>query len=690
MTRTDRFVSKPGKIPAALERLVRDGPFAAIMTDLHLRVIEVADVWGQETGRSRETMIGRGVASIFPADAVADLMRRSLAGERTCSTPVEVGAGGMHKLYRLESGPWLDDDRELGGLLIFGRDITTIVDSRAEIERSERRLKMALEIDRTLVWEKNLTTGEMYTAGSLIDILPELKTTADPLTVVHPDDRKRVETAWRRHVSEGAPFEIEFRHVGADGTEIWLRNVQKLVRGDDGKPQFILGVSKDISHRREAEAEIQRLAFRDTLTGLCNRTLFQQKFNEAVENAARVGGGVGLIIVDVDHFKDVNDTFGHDTGDALLREMADLLSRAFRNSDTVARLGGDEFAVVLPGVDTAQALLRPVEILFNLLRTPIDHGGATFTIGASIGAALLSDGEDGAQLLKNADIALYEAKYAGRNRVVRFEQSMRASVENRIEVLREVRAGIKANQFVLYYQPVIDMEEHGVAGFEALMRWNHPERGVLTPEHFAGAFEDQELSLKLGEIAFDRALSQMRSWMEQGLEFGRVAINVSPAQFRNRLAETVAAKLKHWGVPADKLTIEITENVYMGWSSNVVSNTIKELHASGVLIALDDFGTGYASLANLRQFPIDRLKIDRSFVQNPEDDAIVRAVIGLGSSMGMKVIAEGVEHYDQLLNLKQYGCDQVQGYHFSRPMPALEVPRFLRQFAVGVQVSKTA
>jgi EAL domain-containing protein (putative c-di-GMP-specific phosphodiesterase class I) len=213
------------------------------------------------------------------------------------------------------------------------------------------------------------------------------------------------------------------------------------------------------------------------------------------------------------------------------------------------------------------------------------------------------------------------------------------------------------------------------------MRWRHPEQGLLLPDHFMAAFEDQELSLRLGEIAFDRALVQMRAWMDQGLDFGRVAVNVSPAQFRSsRLAEAVLDKLRYWGVPPDKLTIEVTENVYMGWSSDVVGSTIRDLHDAGVMIALDDFGTGYASLANLRQFPIDRLKIDRSFVQNPEDEAIVRAVIGLGASMGMKVIAEGVERPDQLNNLTRYGCDQVQGYHFARPMPALEVPDFLHRF----------
>jgi EAL domain-containing protein (putative c-di-GMP-specific phosphodiesterase class I) len=259
---------------------------------------------------------------------------------------------------------------------------------------------------------------------------------------------------------------------------------------------------------------------------------------------------------------------------------------------------------------------------------------------------------------------------------------MRAEVERRVGQLREVRRAIAQGQFEMFYQPVVDLASDTVAGFEALMRWNHPERGVLPPAAFMAALDDDDLSLQLGEVAFEQALAQMRAWLDDGLEFGRVAINVSSSQFHTgRLALDIEAKLLRWNVSAEHLTIEVTENVYMGWGGDVVSQAVRRLHDAGVLIALDDFGTGYASLANLRQFPIDRLKIDKSFVQNSEDDAIVRAVIGLGASMGMKVVAEGVECADQLATLTSYGCDQVQGYHFAKPMPATEVAEFMRNFA---------
>lgn len=672
-----------------MARMILEGPFSAILMDRNLRVFEVARAWTQETNIPRETLLGRPIHQLIHDDASqAELFTRSLNGERTFGQPVRIDRPvGGHFWLRLESAPWYDEAGAVAGVMSFGRNVTTIVESRQALERSEHRLKMALDMDQTLVWEKNLKTGEVYMSGTLGQPLPGLESGKSVLELVHPDDQKMVRREWRRHVSRGAAYETEVRLPGVDGKEKWLHSVQTLVRDSDGRAESILGVVKDVTKRRTAEAEIERLAFRDTLTGLSNRAFFQRRFSDAVENAQRRHGTMGLIMLDVDHFKDVNDSFGHDAGDFLLQSIAALFDRAFRKTDLVARLGGDEFAIAMPDATDATALIRPVNTFLDLLKEPIEHRGKHFNIGVSIGAALLSPDEDAAQLLKNADIALYEAKYAGRGRVVLFQPAMRTVVETRTNLLREVREGILRNEFVLYYQPVVDIVDINnqcVTGFEALMRWVHPTKGVLTPAHFMAAFEDQDLSLRLGEVTLNAAFQQMRLWLDQGVTFGRVAVNVSSAQFRSgKLATTVQAKLQLWNIPPECLTIEVTENVYMGWSWDAVSETIRTLHNTGVQIALDDFGTGYASLANLRQFPIDRLKIDKSFIQNPDDNAIVRAVIGLGSSMGMKVIAEGVENIEQLDLLRQQGCDQVQGFHFSQAMPAGEVPEYLRLFGTG-------
>ena len=545
--------------------------------------------------------------------------------------------------------------------------------------QADQRLSIALRAERAIVHEFNLETGERYITATC----PELETWCRGVSLsdsVDYQDQPQVQTAFDNCAGEGEPFRIQYRLNRDDGAETWVEAVGERLDGPGGKR--VCMVIRDITDRRRQHERIETLAFRDSLTGLPNREAFQRALDETINSAEMTGEKFGLIMVDVDYFKDVNDTLGHDAGDALLKSLARMMMSAFRATDTVARLGGDEFAVILRNLHVEDDMTRPIQVLQNLLRTPVEYNGQSFSISASIGAALHADRDsEPTHVLKNADIALYKAKYDGRNRAVVFQPTMRSDVEQRVELLRDIRAAIGQGEFVLFYQPVIDVSAGTVASFEALMRWNHPEQGILPPAAFMEAFEDHDLSLQLGEVAFDTALKQMRRWMDEGLEFGRVAINVSSAQFRTgHLAEEIAAKLKQWDVPADRLTIEVTENVYMGWGSDVVGSTVRQLHDAGVMIALDDFGTGYASLANLRQFPIDRLKIDKSFVQNADDDAIVRAVINIGASLGMKVVAEGVEKLEQLDTLSRYGCDQVQGYHFARPMPAADVAGYLKDF----------
>jgi diguanylate cyclase (GGDEF)-like protein len=465
-----------------------------------------------------------------------------------------------------------------------------------------------------------------------------------------------------------------------------LQRMAELVTNDFRRRRAMI----ELARREQA---LERVAYVDTLTGLPNRALFQREFTEAVERAQRRDGKVGLIMLDLDHLKDVNDTLGYEAGDALLKSVADRLSQAYRKTDTVARLGGDEFAVIVPHINGYEDLARPTEKVMELLRHPLEHGGKSLSITASVGAAIFPDDDaDPAQLLKNADIALHQAKAQGRNRITLFEAGMRTAVEKRIEMLREVRAGLTRGEFVLHYQPLVAIGQNGaksrgqqrVVGFEGLMRWRHPMRGVLSPAVFMPAFEDQELGLMLGDAALDSALSCMRAWLDAGVDFGRVAVNVSAAQFRTgRLAETLFERLDQWKVPADKLAVEVTETVYMGWGAEVVADAVRALHKAGVQIALDDFGTGYASLSNLKQFPIDRLKIDRAFVQNEADRAIVKAVIALGAGLGMQTVAEGVEEPEQLEFLAECGCDQAQGFLFARPMAAEDVPAFLADFAAG-------
>lgn len=562
-----------------------------------------------------------------------------------------------------------------------------------ELRDQQALVSQAAALARVGSWDLNFATGtivwseEMYRILRMDPALPPLTPEEFAACMVEPADQAWLTDAMQNAQSESRAIQI----VVADGTRRWI-NLIGAVEHIDGVAVRMLGSVQDVTELHEGRVQIERLAYRDSLTGLPNRALFTKQFQLEIEQARIHGTKVGLILLDLDHFKDVNDTLGHDAGDVLLQSVAERMTRAYRRTDTVARLGGDEFAIILPDIRGPEDMTRPTEVLMALLRHPVEHGDKVFTISASVGGAVYpSDDDDAAQLLKSADIALYEAKAAGRNRMVTYKPAMRAIVDQRMEMLREVRLGLSRQEFVLYYQPVVNIAPEAVTGFEALMRWNHPTRGLLSPDAFMAAFEHQDLAAALCDVTLDGALSQMRAWIEQDLPFGRVAINVSAAQFRAPdLADLVERRLKHWGVPANRLTIEVTENVYMGWGSDVVGNTVRRLHDSGVLIALDDFGTGYASLANLKQFPIDRLKIDKSFVQNIDDQAIVKAVITLGASLGMKVVAEGVEGLDQLAFLERSGCDQVQGYHFARPMPGAEVPDFLRRFATSDGIARTA
>jgi diguanylate cyclase (GGDEF)-like protein/PAS domain S-box-containing protein len=664
----------------ALGAFVRETPFPTALLDTNLMLVAVSREWTAQA-IAPGLVLGADASGVLEPNDRAALLACAQEGVDFSRYLNVVAEDGSQRYWRAEFGACRREDGSVYAVMATARDVTGYAESVLRAERDEQRLRMALELDDLLVREYDLRTGEIFFSDTAPGLRKWCVFKDEPLEIVHPDDRQQcADVIAARKIGEARVF--EFRLNRDDGVETWIRAVGKVFVDQEGKPEKLVNLFKDITDRRRQTEAIETLAFKDPLTGLPNRALFQHRFNEAVSASETLGEMFGLIMIDVDHFKDINDTLGHDAGDVLLKRLAGMLQRAFRAGDTVARLGGDEFAVILRGLHSEADMMRPIQKLQELLQRPIEYAGRSFTATASIGAALHGDPEaDPAHMIKNADIALYHAKEEGRNRSIVFEPAMRTELERRVELLRDVRAAVAANEFTLFYQPVVDIRERRVVGFEALMRWLHPEQGVLTPGHFMAAFEDQALSLRLGDVAFEQSLRQMRDWLDQGVEFGRIAVNISAAQFRSgRLAEEVLERLDRWNVPCERLTIEVTENVYMGWGSDLVSGNISRLHAAGVMIALDDFGTGYASLANLRQFPIDRLKIDKSFVQNAEDEAIVKAVITLGSSMGMKVVAEGVEDADQLAALMRYGCDQIQGYHFGKPMPAGEVAGFLSGF----------
>jgi diguanylate cyclase (GGDEF)-like protein/PAS domain S-box-containing protein len=437
---------------------------------------------------------------------------------------------------------------------------------------------------------------------------------------------------------------------------------------------------EDITERRQAEAQIAHMSRHDALTDLPNRVLFREHMDQ---NLARVrrGESLAVLCLDLDYFKSINDTLGHAVGDAMLRAVADRLRDCVRETDTVARLGGDEFAVLQVGARQPADATGLAQRIVEALGKPFDLAGHQLVIGASVGIAVSpNDGDDPDQLMKNADLALYRAKEDGRNGFRFFEPEMDAKMRWRRSLEADLRKALTQGEFELFYQPVVNLRQNEITGLEALLRWRHPERGMVSPADFIPLAEEIGLIIPLGEWVLRKACAEAATWSSRVT----VAVNLSAVQFKNKnLVATVVSALAASRLPPGRLEVEITESVLMQ-DNETILDILHQLRDIGVRISMDDFGTGYSSLSYLRRFPFDKIKIDRSFVRDVamrgDSLSIVRAVTGLGSSLGMVTTAEGVETAEQLNVLRAEGCTEVQGYLFSPPRPASEIEKILREF----------
>jgi len=431
--------------------------------------------------------------------------------------------------------------------------------------------------------------------------------------------------------------------------------------------------------RQTLEQRLEHMAHHDALTDLPNRLRLRQATENELARVQR-GETIAVLCLDLDHFKSVNDTLGHPAGDCLLRTVAERLRQSVRETDIVARVGGDEFAVVQVAAEQPRGAIVLADRLIETLAKPFDLDGHQVVIGTSIGIALApSDGLDTDQLMKNADMALYRAKADGRGVSRFFEPEMDAKMQARRTLEIDLRKALVEDEFELYYQPLVNLQSDAVSGFEALLRWNHPTRGLVPPSEFIPVAEEMGLIVPLGEKILRQACTEAAGWPDDI----KVAVNLSPVQFKSKtLALAVISALASSGLPPHRLELEITESVLLQ-DSELTLTTLHQLRALGVRIAMDDFGTGYSSLSYLRSFPFDKIKIDQSFVRDmsgKEDSiAIVRAVAGLGKNLGMATTAEGVETQEQLRYLRQEGCTEVQGYLFSRPMPARNIRHLLER-----------
>lgn len=448
-------------------------------------------------------------------------------------------------------------------------------------------------------------------------------------------------------------------------------------------PAVVAGIV-DITDRKAAEARTRRQATHDALTGLPNRLLFGERLQQALTRMASKGGAVCLFLIDLDDFKSINDTLGHDAGDALLIEAARRLAAAISPDELVARLGGDEFVVLSTQRLTGFEALVKGEALIEVLRRPCEHAGQMIATRASLGIALAPEHDrDGVELMKDADLALYRAKANGRNMAIVYEPAMRAAMARRVAVCQGLAGALKQERILPYYQPQVAVDTGRIVGFEALARWRHSERGIIPAAAFQEGFQDAEIANGISDAIIAAAIGDLRSWLDAGLDVGHVCVNLAASVFRDpALPERLLGQLAAAGVPASHFGVEVTETVLLTRNADEAERTLKTLRAAGLRVALDDFGTGYASLTHLKRFPVDALKIDRGFVshvtENGGDAAIVRALIRLAADLRLDVIAEGVETAEQEAFLKEQGCRFAQGYRFAKPAPAGRVPWLLQ------------
>jgi diguanylate cyclase (GGDEF)-like protein len=634
---------------------------------------------------------------------------------KTIDHAIEVPNGRWY-LSAQPAGGWTDGRMLLlyaMGMLLFSALVSRLARQWAELRQhraglqalvAQRTAELAVreaDLDRALTiaqlgsWLVDARTQERYPSISACRMFGLPEDTVLPrealLALIHPDDRPRVIDGWAR-MQQADLSELEYRLL-LDGVERWFCERVESPEADitlnsSNVPTALFCTVQDITAQKEREALIWKQANFDSLTGLANRHLLHDRLEQAIVRGARAGSRTGLLFLDLDGFKWINDSLGHAEGDELLRQVAERLRGCCRQQDTVARLGGDEFTVVVEGLTHPSGMRYLSTKILEALRMPFELGGAKKVVTASIGLSVCpDDGTDVQTLLSHADLAMYQAKAKGKNQADFYAVGMQEHARARFELEMELRGAIETRQFVLQYQPIVEAVSGRLVGAEALMRWQHPLRGLVAPDAFIPLAEETGLIVPMGAWALEQSVQQCQQWTRLIPDGLVISVNVSGVQLKKAgLFDTVYNLLESAQLPAGHLQLEVTESLLME-ESHVVLESLHRIRGLGVTVALDDFGTGFSSLSYLRRFPFGHLKIDKSFIDGcphqAADARVVEGIILLAHSLGMLVVAEGVETEAQRAFLQTAGCDLLQGYLFSRPLSAAEFEVFAQRRAQG-------
>lgn len=573
----------------------------------------------------------------------------------------------------------------------FNRMLTVIEHEDAKLRESEEKFRLISASSKVGIFQLDNEGNCVYTNDELsriTGITQEEILRSNWLSAIHPDDALVIETKWKTMLSDQQPINISCRLIN-DQTK-WVNGHIGLLKKSDSSSAGFLGTLNDITEVKTAQVQLEQMAFYDTLTGLANRRLFRNRLEHVLNNINRDGTKLGLILLDLDHFKNINDSLGHDSGDLLLTTVADRLQQCVRATDTVARLGGDEFAIILHAVNGSISISQVVQKTLDSIKEPIAIAETEIRITASAGVALAPDDGNQAEVLtKNADLALYRAKDQGRDNYQFFTNEMNTQLIEHLKLREDLRQAVDANEFTLVYQPQVDITTGYLVGIEALIRWNSSKRGFVSPLDFIPAAEDTGLILPIGRWVIDAACKELRNLNDKELVDNKIlmTVNLSVKQFQDEgLVSYIQEKLKEYDLSPSQFELELTESLLMENLELVVAK-LEEIKQLGVIISIDDFGTGYSSLGYLKRLPVNIVKVDRSFVMdipNDQDDMeITAAVIAMAHSLNYEVVAEGVETVEQLDFLRSCGCDYGQGYLFSKPIDSEELAIFCTSNKLG-------